>query len=126
LTEFTATLKRIYRDARPLLRSATRGHGGSRWGTTDASEGDIFTGVDSARGARLRADEGRGRGRCGNSRRVDECERFRVDVVGYVESKGDAYFFATQIEGPTYASIRDERIAVTKRILADLGYISKQ
>jgi beta-lactamase class D len=52
--------------------------------------------------------------------------RFLGWFVGYVESKGDTYFFAAQIEGPTYASIRDERIAVTKRILADLGYISKQ
>ena len=49
--------------------------------------------------------------------------RFLGWFVGYVETKDDTYFFATQIEGPTYASVRDERIAVTKRILSDLGYI---
>jgi beta-lactamase class D len=49
--------------------------------------------------------------------------RFLGWFVGYVEAKGDTYFFATQIEGATYASIRDERIAVTKRILSDLDYI---
>jgi beta-lactamase class D len=50
-------------------------------------------------------------------------KRYLGWFVGYVETKGDTYFFATQIEGPTYLSIRDERIAVTKRILAGLGYI---
>jgi beta-lactamase class D len=49
--------------------------------------------------------------------------RFLGWFVGYVETKGDTYFFATQIEGPTYASIRDERINITKRILTDLGYM---
>jgi len=43
--------------------------------------------------------------------------------VGYVETKENTYFFATEIEGPTYLSIRDDRIALTKRILAGLGYI---
>ena len=43
--------------------------------------------------------------------------------VGYVETKDNTYFFATEIEGPTYISIRDERIALTKRILAGLGHI---
>jgi beta-lactamase class D len=45
--------------------------------------------------------------------------------VGYVETKDNTYFFATEIEGPTYVSIRDERIALTKRILAGLGYIKQ-
>lgn len=49
--------------------------------------------------------------------------RFLGWFVGYLEAHGDTYFFATQIEGPTYASIRDERIAVTKRVLAGLGYV---
>jgi beta-lactamase class D len=49
--------------------------------------------------------------------------RFLGWFVGYVETKEDTYFFATEIEGPTYASVRDERIAVTKRILSDLGYL---
>nr|AIA11981.1 ClassD_beta_lactamase [uncultured bacterium] len=43
--------------------------------------------------------------------------------VGYLETKDGTYFFATEIEGSTYLSIRDERIAVTKRILADLGHL---
>jgi beta-lactamase class D len=45
--------------------------------------------------------------------------------VGHLETKEGAYVFATQIEGPTYLSIRDERIAVTKRILAGLGYMKE-
>ena len=51
--------------------------------------------------------------------------RFLGWFVGYVETKDNTYFFATQIEGPTYLSIRDERIALTKRILAGLGYIKQ-
>ena len=43
--------------------------------------------------------------------------------VGYVETKDNTYFFATEIEGPTYLSIRDDRIALTKRVLAGLGYV---
>jgi beta-lactamase class D len=43
--------------------------------------------------------------------------------VGYLETKEGTYFFATEIEGPTYVSIRDERIALTKRILAGLGHM---
>jgi beta-lactamase class D len=45
--------------------------------------------------------------------------------VGYVETKENTYFFATEIEGPTYISVRDERIALTKRILAGLGYMKE-
>jgi beta-lactamase class D len=45
--------------------------------------------------------------------------------VGYVETKGNAYFFACNIEGSSYAGIRDKRIDVTKRILAELGYLPK-
>jgi beta-lactamase class D len=52
--------------------------------------------------------------------------RFLGWFVGYVETKDNTYFFATEIEGPTYVSIRDERIALTKRILAGLGYMPKQ
>jgi beta-lactamase class D len=51
--------------------------------------------------------------------------RFLGWFVGYLETKDDTYFFATQIEGPTYLSIRDERIALTKRILADLGHMKQ-
>jgi beta-lactamase class D len=49
--------------------------------------------------------------------------RFLGWFVGYLETKESTYFFATQIEGPTYVSIRDERIALTKRILAGLGHL---
>lgn len=45
--------------------------------------------------------------------------------VGYLETKGNVYFFATQIEGPNYLAIRDERINITKRILKDLGHLPK-
>ena len=45
--------------------------------------------------------------------------------VGYLETKDGTYIFATEIEGPTYLSIRDERIAVTKRILAGLGHLKQ-
>jgi beta-lactamase class D len=43
--------------------------------------------------------------------------------VGYVETKGNVYFFATNIEGANYAAIRDQRIELTKQILAALGYL---
>jgi beta-lactamase class D len=43
--------------------------------------------------------------------------------VGYLETKENAYIFATEIEGPSYLAIRDERVAVTKRILAGLGHL---
>ncbi|MCA1617820.1 MAG: class D beta-lactamase [Acidobacteria bacterium] len=49
--------------------------------------------------------------------------RFLGWFVGYVETRDNTYFFATEIEGPTYLSIRDERIALTKRVLAGLGHI---
>jgi beta-lactamase class D len=52
-------------------------------------------------------------------------DRYLGWFVGYVETKGNTYFFATEIEGPTYLSIRDERIALTKRILAGLGHIGQ-
>ena len=51
--------------------------------------------------------------------------RFLGWFVGYLETKDDTYFFATEIEGPTYLSVRDERIALTKRILAGLGYMKQ-
>jgi len=51
--------------------------------------------------------------------------RFLGWFVGYVETKDNTYLFATEIEGPTYLSIRDERIALTKRILAGLGHIKQ-
>jgi beta-lactamase class D len=46
--------------------------------------------------------------------------------VGYLEAGGDVHFFAIQLEGPTFASIRDERVRLTKQILADRGLMPKQ
>jgi beta-lactamase class D len=46
--------------------------------------------------------------------------------VGYLETKGNVYFFALNIEGATFAEIRDKRIEMTKEILAELGYLPKQ
>jgi len=51
--------------------------------------------------------------------------RFLGWFVGYLETRDDTYFFATEIEGPTYLSIRDERIALTRRILSDLGHLKE-
>nr|AIA13557.1 Penicillin binding protein transpeptidase domain protein [uncultured bacterium] len=45
--------------------------------------------------------------------------------VGYVETKGNVYFFATNIEGASYPAIREKRIDVTKLILAELGVLPK-
>jgi beta-lactamase class D len=46
--------------------------------------------------------------------------------VGYLEAGGDTHLFAIQLEGPTFAAIRDERIRLTKQILADRGLMKKQ
>ncbi len=46
--------------------------------------------------------------------------------VGYLEAGGATHLFAIQLEGPTFASIRDERIRLTKQILADRGLMKKQ
>ncbi|HZS05579.1 MAG TPA: class D beta-lactamase [Blastocatellia bacterium] len=43
--------------------------------------------------------------------------------VGYLETKDNVYFFATNIEGADYLAIRDKRISLTKQILADLSYL---
>jgi beta-lactamase class D len=45
--------------------------------------------------------------------------------VGYLETNGDVYFFATNIEGPNFPEIRDKRIDVTKQLLTQLGYLPK-
>lgn len=46
--------------------------------------------------------------------------------VGYVEARGNVYFFAMNIDGPNYLAIRDKRIALTRRVLAHLGVLPKQ
>jgi beta-lactamase class D len=45
--------------------------------------------------------------------------------VGYLESNGNVYFFATNIEGSSFVEIRDKRIELTKQILKTLGYLPK-
>jgi beta-lactamase class D len=43
--------------------------------------------------------------------------------VGYLEKNGNVYIFALNIEGKDFLAVRDERINLTKRILAGLGYL---
>jgi beta-lactamase class D len=45
--------------------------------------------------------------------------------VGYLESNGNVYFFATNIEGGSYVEVRGKRIELTKQILKALGYLPK-
>ncbi|HEV2765639.1 MAG TPA: penicillin-binding transpeptidase domain-containing protein [Pyrinomonadaceae bacterium] len=46
--------------------------------------------------------------------------------VGYVETGGNVYFFAMNMDGPNYLAIRDRRIELTRRVLAHLGVLPKQ
>jgi beta-lactamase class D len=43
--------------------------------------------------------------------------------VGYVETKENVYFFATNIEGTNFEGIRDKRIELTKKVLVGLGIL---
>ena len=45
--------------------------------------------------------------------------------VGYLERDGNVYFFALNMDGENYQAIREERIDLTKRLLTELGYLSK-
>jgi beta-lactamase class D len=45
--------------------------------------------------------------------------------VGYLETSSNVYFFATNIEGKSFAEIGDKRIALTKKALIELGYLPK-
>jgi beta-lactamase class D len=45
--------------------------------------------------------------------------------IGYVETKGNVCFFALNLEGPNFASIRERRIELTRQILAALGYLPR-
>ena len=51
--------------------------------------------------------------------------RFIGWFVGYLETNGNVYFFATNIEGSNFPEIRDKRVDVTKQILTQLGYLPK-
>jgi beta-lactamase class D len=46
--------------------------------------------------------------------------------VGYVETKDNVYFFAANIEGPSFAAIRDRRIELTKQILTERGCLPRR
>jgi beta-lactamase class D len=46
--------------------------------------------------------------------------------VGYLETKGNVYFFALNIDGATFAEIRDKRIEMTKQILSELELLPRQ
>jgi len=45
--------------------------------------------------------------------------------VGYLETGGNVYFYAMNIEGASFAEISDKRIALTKQALIKLGYLPK-
>ncbi len=45
--------------------------------------------------------------------------------VGYLETQGNVYFFATNLEGASYNEVRDRREALTRQILKALGYLPK-
>ena len=45
--------------------------------------------------------------------------------VGYLESNGNVYFFATNIQGASYVEIRDKRTELTRQLLKLLGYLPK-
>lgn len=42
--------------------------------------------------------------------------------VGYLQTRRNVYFFAMNIDGASFAEIRDKRIELTKQILKGLGY----
>jgi beta-lactamase class D len=46
--------------------------------------------------------------------------------VGYLEARGNVYYFAMNIEGASFAEIRDKRIGMTKKILTELEFLPKQ
>ncbi|MDQ3800016.1 MAG: penicillin-binding transpeptidase domain-containing protein [Acidobacteriota bacterium] len=46
--------------------------------------------------------------------------------VGYLEANGNVYFFALNIEGASFAGIRDKRIEMTKKILSELEYLPRR
>lgn len=43
--------------------------------------------------------------------------------VGWLETKDNVYFFALNIEGDTYESIKEKRKSLTREILSGLGYM---
>jgi beta-lactamase class D len=45
--------------------------------------------------------------------------------VGYLEAGGNVSFFAINIEGASFAGIRNKRIELTKQILTAFGYLPK-
>lgn len=45
--------------------------------------------------------------------------------VGYVETGGGVYYFATNVEGASFAEVRERRTDVTRRVLGGLGYLPR-
>jgi len=45
--------------------------------------------------------------------------------VGYLETNGNVYLFAMNIEGSSFMEIRDKRVELTKQILRSIGYLPK-
>ncbi|CAI8860437.1 class D beta-lactamase [Methylocaldum szegediense] len=43
--------------------------------------------------------------------------------VGYLETRGNVYFFATNVDGDNFAAIREPRVTITRQILTNLGYL---
>lgn len=43
--------------------------------------------------------------------------------VGYVETRGNVYFFAINTDGPSYSAIKDKRIDLTKAALRAVGVL---
>jgi beta-lactamase class D len=43
--------------------------------------------------------------------------------VGYLEAKGNVFFFAINLDGASFADIRERRVSLCKQILSDLGYL---
>ena len=44
--------------------------------------------------------------------------------VGYLEKQANVCFFSLNIEGPSFAEIKEKRVELTKQILRSLGYLS--
>jgi len=46
--------------------------------------------------------------------------------VGYLETKGNVYYFATNIEGASFSRIREKRIDMTRKILTEFEYLPRK
>jgi bla regulator protein BlaR1/beta-lactamase class D len=46
--------------------------------------------------------------------------------VGYLQTKDNVYFFAINVDGDSFAAVREVRTKITRQILTELGYLPKQ